>query len=306
MLIASSRPTIRTKSLLLMLTLLLSIGLSGSESLSKELPLDTVVATVDAQEIPYKRIHYREDSLELLFRLRHGHDPTATDTKQLQAMRVQEETKLLKSRVHSIIRDEVINEFGINVSNDEVMQAQQKLFAGVNRKEAVAQQKENLEPLIQALKAVSNKQMDSRAAYETYLKSKLPYEQWLVHVQYYNTPQKIKMLEDLANQKPEDWDKPDPGIKSTLVEDKLNHVIDLDIAKKDEKFQKYLVAKAAKDSKSMSEIEGDNPLYVEAKRQQWWNQRTCKANIHVLVPEFQGVVKDFNCEGQDPSKATSN
>lgn len=278
------------KTVLFTTTALLSayvLSLRGQEQ-----PPDSVVAVVEGRKVTYKEIRMPPESLRLQYRLKYGKDPKSKgELEQLAGLAEKSEKGLLASRIKSIIRARQVERFGIIVTNEELEERQRQLFSGVDLEAALTKQREALTPLIQALRAVLRKEMDQKLAYETYLVGHMPYEHWLVQMQYYNTPKRMVMLEEYLQKTPQEIRKPDAGTRAWVEEKKLNERIEAELAQADPEFSEYMRARRSKDIETARKIEGANPNYLEAKRAEWWRQRYAEADIQILDKKYDEVLR---------------
>jgi predicted secreted protein len=184
---------------------------------------ETVVAIVDGQKIEeYSRIRIGDNALKALFHRRYGRYPKgAADEAMIAEQRSQLEQKTLAGAIKSKVRLEVMKEHGITVTDSEVLAGQKELFENATSK-SLAEQRDRLEPLIQALKAVQKKAMTGDEAYRRFLAKSMSYDDWLVQEDTYSNPGLMKTLELLASQTVESVrTKPDDSVRIMLISEKV-------------------------------------------------------------------------------------
>jgi len=247
------------------------------------------VATVDGQTIPRSQISVGDNTLKAWFHRKYGRYPGNGDEATLAGERTAEEQKKLAAAIKSKVRSEVLTDHGITVSDAEVLEKQRELSKGASP-ETLAQQKAQVEPLIQALKAVQGKQMTGDEAYQKFLAKSMPYDSWLIQEDTYSNPAMMKALELLAGQTLQDLQtKPDDGVRIMLIGEKVGQIIDADRAAQNPAYREYLDAVKNNDLTRIKYFDSHNPKFREKEQAVWWADRIAKAKIEILDPHLSGA-----------------
>ena len=137
--------------------------------------------------------------------------------------------------------------------------------------------------------------MDKKEAYEAYIKpsTNIGYGGWLNYFRQYRDPEKMKKLEKSSKEYSLEYAKQslDPGLESMVIEEKLEALINAEIAKEDEEFRRYNKALYEEEFEILKEIKGGWRDYFEKKRRQWWKQQYSKADIRILDDRFSEVLE---------------
>ena len=267
-----------------------SLLVVGAFHLSASAPSDGVVATVGDQPIRLSQIQMPPDSLKVKYKLLYGKYPQLpADSARLDALTLQTEKELLTGKIRSLVREAAIRRFGITVSEEELLATRRRQLSKVRPEEILAKQRETAAALLQALEGVRTGRVTEAEAYETHLSKLMTPEEWLVHRQYYHTPKRIALLEQLDDMTLDELMKPDAGTRALVLDEKLNQKIDESIARQDPVFAEYAQARALNNLSRMREIDKDDPAYLSGKRAEWWRQEYARAGIRILDKRFQDV-----------------
>jgi hypothetical protein len=252
-----------------------------------------VVATIEGINIRYEEVQVPPHEAMFLYKLSKGRKPiTEDDMLEVHQIRQRLEMDTLAERLRSIIFEKQKARLRVNVDETEVYERWGTLKKEVDFDEAIKQQRQMIEPLLLALKAVYEKKEDRDAVYRNLLADKMTVQQWEIHLNYYRTPERRKILEDALKQTCEDLRKLDKGtrigIRAMLVNEKMNQAIDQEIMKTDSQFVKFK-ALLREDEKS-DNLRSRASQYINSKRKDWWRDQYSKAKIQVKDDRFQDIV----------------
>lgn len=267
--------------------------------------LKEIVAKVDDQEILYEEIAVDSRDLELFLRQRGSSIDQLTEEQADQTW-TELEQQALASRIRAIVSDQAIRRFGIEVSDEEVIQRRKEIYAGFDLDEAFSKIREGAERLSQALIAVYEHGEDPERVYQESMSEQLTELEWENLLHEYRTKQKREELNPSTAGEP----SVNRGVKMILVAEKLRDHIDQQIAEMDPRFEHFKrLIEAHQSELPILEVDPTNSLhmqlkeaftYVELTRECWWQERYQDAAISISYERLSEAL-DFLFREQECS-----
>jgi len=247
-----------------------------------------IVAIVEGIEIEYKKIPV--DQIIFLFKLVKGHEPeTEAEMLEVEKERKNKEKELIVGNIRSIIYDKQVARFGIKVTEKELVERLNVVTEGIDLDTEAKEIREIVLQLVTALKLVYEEGEDKDEVYNKLLTDKITKHDWEVHSNYYRTPEMRKVLERGLKVTAKDFKSPNKATWAMVESEKLDEVIDKEIAKKDPEFSvfKNLLENDPKNKK----LQQFNPHYLDIKRGLWWQEQYKKAKIEIKDDRFKDVLQ---------------
>lgn len=240
-----------------------------------------IVAVVEGIRISSKEIEVPHDGVLIQYRLVRGQTSAdAEDDEKLAEFKEEIKQQRVVAKIKDIIFNKKVIEFGISVSRLEMIQRWEQLTANANFAASVEAQRELLEPLLAALRAVHENGDDKNIVYERTLRNRMSATEWEVHVNYYSTLKRRQILEQAIAQSDDDLKRPDPGVQGIIIREKMNERIDAEISVQDTRFRQYrdlLVRNTDHHNLDMGELAD----YIAVKRAEWWLQQYRNAQVEI-------------------------
>ncbi len=246
----------------------------------------TPVASIDGHAITYGIIKVKTKAVRLRFIQEHGHDPeTKQDFAEMEENRTSSEIKRLRSAMIGRVRDQLINELGIVVTEEET-QSRFTEMAGdpAERQVKMERGRETERLLVYALDAVFENGEDSETVFDTMLEGRIPKSQWTNHLKYDSSKERRTILRKAYVERvfgDIDYLK---FVRSILMREKLDAAVDTLICQVDNEYAEYigLIKTNPRDPR----VREKPRLYTTIKRAEWWSKKYDSCTVNVFVPRL--------------------
>lgn len=261
-----------------------------------------VVLRVNGRSILASEIEVSLSQAEKQFRKQYDRSPAPTDRDRASVAAIHQELAFQQAAkvIRAKLRDMVLEEFGITVTDAEVNAYWSELTAGQDARKAtkaLAEQKDKYADILAALVDVYDRGAKPDDVFSARLEGRVSPEAWRLYLEEYATVEERARLRLMIEQRPAMPDGPDAGIAAVLINRKLDARIDREIASHDDRYARFLAC--AEDKANCLNSDGrelEFPMtYRRTEHEAWWRRKVAAADIQVLQPEYEDAVKRF-CE----------
>ena len=263
---------------------------------ARDLSPETIVATVNGKPIFYKRFSIKDNVADRIFKHKYSRSPQSDDDrKKVKQIKRKKEIQWLADAIRDAVHNEIRLKNHITVSPQESKEKWKETYQGKDFEKMMEEAQKSYEPVLLAAEAVLRKKMSAEQAYQKFLKKNKKVrsvDDWK------NYLKSIKTLEHLAefkrilnmNEK-EHAEEFSSSMEGWVIEDKLNHIIDKELAATDpEAAELYSIQKKIKIfKKKYKKLNRSVPFgsrLMDQKRGMWWRGKYRQADIKILIPEF--------------------
>ncbi len=258
-----------------------------------------VVAVVNGKSISFtSRLDSRTIAKAVL-------GPEANETR-LQDEIYRIESRHIAGRIHGMIFDEKIIEYGISVTEEEMDQKIKSLIErGLLTDEMTKQVQESIKRLRDALQAWHSNPEQTKAIYDEKLAPfSVTIEQWQMHQALYDKPEKLsklvipKNLEEIVNDTRR-------SSRKDVLHEKLENIITKNVSVSTEEVQALYKDRYSRlpDKPTFDELKEQlhSELITDKKNKtiiRWWKEQYNKSDIEIKDPRFQNVLNILRNKGR--------
>lgn len=260
----------------------------------------SIVATVDGAPIFYREIKFEENVADTLFEKKYSRPPeNEDDFRKVKQIQRKKETENLARTIKNYIYDEILEKKNIIPTTEDLIAQHEKML----KDQDSDKKREDIKmyaPLILATEAVQKNKMSAEEAYNKYIKGKRKnyrISNWKKFLSQFKSPKLLDSFKRTLYLTGEEITQAIQARRNRwVIEKKVNHVIDDELAATDPEFADlYIIQKEIKQfKKKRKKLESWVPFgedLVRQKRLEWWEKQYKEVDIQIKAPEFSSALK---------------